>query len=114
MSVFYGVRLSDELSGKIEATGRGKSEVISEAVGAYFALDAIGASGCKANVETIQPVAKRGTAKASKPLVVSPRAVESPAVEPTPGKTSGCAKHPAGVGWPKGGGWWCVECGRIV
>ncbi len=114
MSVFYGVRLSDELSAKIEATGRGKSEVISEAVGAYFALNAIGASGGKANLETIQPVAKRRTVKASKPLVVPPRAVESPIVEPAPEKTSGCAKHPGGSGWMKGADWWCCECGKIV
>jgi hypothetical protein len=36
MSVFYGVRLPDELSAKIEATGQGKTEVIVSALEAYL------------------------------------------------------------------------------
>jgi len=36
MSVFYGVRLTDEISAKIEASGRGKTEVIMEALRVYF------------------------------------------------------------------------------
>jgi hypothetical protein len=36
MSVFYGVRLTDEISARIEATGKGKTDVITAALVAYF------------------------------------------------------------------------------
>ena len=123
MSVFYGVRLSDELSAKIEATGRGKSEVITAAVGAYFHLDVVGTNGGKATVETVQPVVKPKRAKVFKAatvkrdlldvaLALAASGVEESTEEPA--VSSGCRKHPGGPGWGKSGGWWCVPCGRIV
>ena len=36
MSVFYGVRLTDEMDAKVQATGKGKSAVVQEALEAYF------------------------------------------------------------------------------
>lgn len=127
MSVFYGVRLSDALSQKIEATGRGKSEVISAAVEAYFNV--------KATVEQKQPAAERKpAARATKAKLVIPRGSANPTiVVPDPlaealelaasgidvvavvsEEPSGCAKHPGGGGWPKAGDWWCPQCGKIV
>ena len=123
MSVFYGVRLSDELSAKIEATGRGKSEVITAAVGAYFHLDVVGTNGGKATVETVQPVVKPKRAKVFKAATVErdsldvALALAASGIEEADVVTvvpSGCGKHPGGAGWPKSGGWWCVPCGRIV
>jgi hypothetical protein len=36
MSVFYGVRLTDEMDAKVQATGLGKSAVVQAALEAYF------------------------------------------------------------------------------
>lgn len=41
MSVFFGVRLTEELAAKIEADGRGKTAVIVAALEAYFEISAI-------------------------------------------------------------------------
>ena len=106
MSVFYGVRLPDELSQKIEATGRGKSEVITAAVSAYFSmmmpLNKADVPDDKAAVVMVKP----RTIKATK----QPSGTHGIVAE----EPSGCVKHPGGGGWPKGSGWWCVQCGRIV
>ena len=125
MSVFYGVRLTDEISAMIEATGRGKSAVIQAALDAYF-------EGKHAQVEKPQakqmiiakPAKAKKTAKQKQPCdhhaigddepiareVESARdaEIERPAV------SGGCRKHPGGGGWAKAGGWWCLECGKIV
>ena len=114
MSVFYGVRLSDELSARIAATGRGKSEVISAAIEKYFTLDAVGTSGGKATVEVIHPVMTRQRVKVSKPVLVKPDPVTMSSSVVEPAVSSGCGKHPGGPGWVKGGGWWCATCGKFV
>lgn len=36
MSVFYGVRIPDELSARIETSGKGKTDVIVDALRLYF------------------------------------------------------------------------------
>lgn len=131
MSVFYGVRLSDESSAKIAATGRGKSAVIQAAVDSYFNLDVVGTSGGKDSTETIQPAMKpkkieKPAAKARKARLIIPRGSANPTIVgpsteavgsgvavPVAVPSSGCAKHP-GVGWSKGGGWWCPSCGKVV
>lgn len=28
--------------------------------------------------------------------------------------SGGCRKHPGGPGFAKGGGWWCITCGKVV
>ena len=115
MSVFYGVRLTDEISAMIEATGRGKSAVIQAALDAYF-------EGKHTQVEKPQakqmiitkPAKAKKAAKAKekqpcdhhaigddKPESTSPieAEVEKPAV------SGGCRKHPGAGGFPKAGGW---------
>ena len=105
MSVFYGVRLTDEISAMIEATGRGKSAVIQAALDAYF-------EGKQAQVE--QPQAKQiiipKPAKAKK----SAKTTESEKGPEVLAVSGGCRKHPEGNGFPKAGGWWCMACGKIV
>jgi rubrerythrin len=143
MSVFYGVRLTDEISARIEATGRGKSAVIQAALDAYF-------EGKQAQAE--KPQAKqmitresesraaqelrmlyedraRREKKAAKPKEKAPcdhhaigddepiaREIESAreAEVEEPAVLGGCRKHPNGGGFPKAGGWWCPQCGKIV
>ena len=120
MSVFYGVRLPDDLSQMVEATGRGKSEVITAAVSAYFGtitpLNKADVPNDKATVVMVKPRTIKATKQPS-----GTRGVAAPAsgVQPLasvikPAIISGCPKHPGGVGWAKAGGWWCVQCGRIV
>ena len=128
MSVFYGVRLTDEISAMIEATGRGKSAVIQAALDAYF-------EGKHAQVEKPQAkqmiIAKPAKAKkTAKPKENQPcdhhaieedekpiaREIES-AIEAEveePAVLGGCEKHPNGPGFAKAGGWWCITCGKIV
>ena len=141
MSVFYGVRLTDEISARIEATGRGKSAVIQAALDAYF-------EGKQAQAE--KPQAKqmitresesraarelrmlyedraRREKKAAKPMEKAPcdhraigndepiaREIESAREAEEPAVSGGCRKHPGAPGWPKAGGWWCITCGKIV
>ena len=127
MSVFYGVRLTDEISAMIEATGRGKSAVIQAALDAYF-------EGKHAQVEKPQAkqmiIAKPAKAKkTAKPKENQPcdhhaigddepiaREVESArdAEIERPAVSGGCRKHPGAGGFPKAGGWWCPQCGKIV
>ena len=140
MSVFYGVRLTDEISARIEATGRGKSAVIQAALDAYF-------EGKQAQAE--KPQAKqmitresesraarelrmlyedraRREKKAAKPKEKAPcdhhaigddEPKSASPIEAEVEKTAvsgGCRKHPGAPGWPKAGGWWCITCGKIV
>ena len=125
MSVFYGVRLTDEISAKIEATGRGKSAVIQAALDAYF-------EGKQAQVEKPQVkqmiITKPERAKkATKPKEKAPcdhhaigddepiaREIESAREAEEPAVLGGCGKHPNGPGFAKAGGWWCITCGKIV
>ncbi len=51
MSVFYGVRLTEEMNAKIEATGKGKSEIVKAALESYLNTDAVGTSGGKRTEE---------------------------------------------------------------
>lgn len=118
MSMFYGVRVPDVLSEKIVATGKGKTEVITAALESYFSLDAVGTSGAKVTVETVKPTRKKKLVAivAPDPITVALELAASGAEESAVGPAiiSGCGKHPGGPGWAKSGGWWCVQCGKIV
>ena len=124
MSVFYGVRLTDEISARIEATGRGKSAVIQAALDAYF-------EGKQAQVEKPQvkqmiitkPAKAKKAAKAKEKQPCDHHAIgddepkSASPIEAEVEKTAvsgGCRKHPGAPGWPKAGGWWCITCGKIV
>ena len=76
-SVFYGVRVPAELSERIEATGRGKSAVITDALRAYFADGAV-----EPGVQELKPAAKIKAVALKASGVVESRvpAVESKAI----------------------------------
>ena len=119
MSVFYGVRLTDEISARIEATGLGKSAVIQAALDAYFA-------GKQTQVEKPQAeqmiITKPAKAKEKQPCdhhairddEPIAREIESAIEAEEPAVSGGCRKHPGAGGFPKAGGWWCPQCGKIV
>ena len=123
MSVFYGVRLTDEISARIEATGRGKSAVIQAALDAYFE----GKQAEKPQAEQMIITKPAKAKKAAKPKEKAPcdhraigndepiaREIESAREAEEPAVSGGCGKHPGAPGWPKAGGWWCITCGKIV
>ena len=82
MSVFYGVRLTDEISAKIEASGRGKTEVIMEALKVYFG------ESPKAE-KPIEMIIEKPRAKATKTPKV---AREIPKAEEKPAKLGKCPR----------------------
>lgn len=122
MSVFYGVRLTDEISARIEATGRGKSAVIQAALDAYFE----GKQAEKPQAEQMiitKPAKAKKAAKAKEKQPCDHHAIgddepkSASPIEAEVEKTAvsgGCRKHPGAPGWPKAGGWWCITCGKIV
>jgi hypothetical protein len=105
MSVFYGVRLTEEMDAKITATGKGKSAVIQEALEAYFAGSQEGAKS--AIGKPIKTEAAREI-EAERPKATERLKAEKPAV------SGGCGKHPGAGGFPKAGGWYCLTCGKVV
>ena len=108
MSVFYGVRLPDELSAKVEATGQGKTEVIVTALEAYFGGQAEPEKPEKMIIAKPEKKPRAKASESAKPIEREPESAKVPAV------SGGCTKHPGGGGWPKGGGWWCLTCGAVV
>ena len=127
MSVFYGVRLTDEVSAMIEATGRGKSAVIQAALEKYFEGEQAQAEKPEARqmiLTTPEKAKKRAKPKEKKvydhcaigddgPIVREAESAKEAEAE-KPVVSSGCGKHPGGPGFAKAGGWWCVSCGKIV
>jgi predicted DNA-binding protein len=64
MSVFYGVRLTDEMDAKVQATGMGKSAVVQEALEAYFGRSQEAAKAEQIIIERAKPEKKqRASAK---------------------------------------------------
>jgi len=114
MSVFYGVRLPDELSAKVEATGQGKTEVIVAALELYFGGKVEPEKSRKMIIEPDEkPKAeKRPSAKPVAREIPTPIEHESEAE--VSAVSSGCRIHPGAGGFPKAGGWWCLTCKAVV
>ena len=73
MSVFFGVRIPDEMAAMIEATGKGKSAVIMAALEAYFGgKEAMPAKAEKMIIERDPEPAKPRTSKKTKPIKNEP------------------------------------------
>ena len=121
MSVFYGVRLTDEISARIEATGPGKSAVIQASLEKYFEGDSPQVEKPKSKEMIIAKPEK--TKKSANPKEKQPcdhhaigddGPIEQEIESESLAVSGGCRKHPGGGGWAKAGGWWCLECGKIV
>lgn len=112
MSVFYGVRLSEELDRRIKAHplygAEGKTAVISAVL--LIGFDALNAEPAKITKTTKPPhQAKSITSRLPekiRPLVKPANTLEQP---------NGCPVHGKGCGFAKGGGlWWCATAGAAV
>jgi hypothetical protein len=85
VSVFYGVRLTDEMDAKVQATGRGKSAVVQDALELYFN----GWVDAPKQIITEKPKEPSIRVVRAKPIV---RETDSAKDEPTPAKAGPCPR----------------------
>ena len=129
MSVLVALRLPDELAASVdeEAKNRGKnrSQIIIEAVMEHQRRGGVPVS---AVIEEPHPVEVEAAPEPEKMIIAKParvkreKPIEIPKVKEIESAkepevlavSGGCRKHPAGGGWPKSGGWWCITCGAVV
>ncbi len=99
MSVFYGVRLTNEMDARIQATGKGKSAVVQEALERYF-------GGSEEPPQMIIEKAKEPrVTKAKESAIVR----EKPQAEATPAKLGACPRC-GGPTIPWGAMRRCTKC----